>query len=50
LHFAQRKDDLANGAWTNFTNNILGDVTNVTITDPGPVAQLKRFNRIGLSI
>jgi hypothetical protein len=49
LHFLQRRDDLSNSSWTNFTNNILGSGGNASVTDPGAAAQPKRFYRIGLS-
>ena len=49
FHFLQRRDDLFNSPWTNFTNNILGSGSNTSVTDPGGAAQPKRFYRIGLS-
>jgi spore coat protein A len=49
LHYVQRRDDLISGSWANFTNNILGNGGNKTVTDPGAAAQPKRFYRIGLS-
>jgi spore coat protein A len=48
LHFVQRRNEVASGTWTNFTNNIPGTGSNVTVTDPGAAAQPKRFYRIGL--
>lgn len=49
LHFVQRRDDVVSGLWIDFTNNIPGTATNVTITDPGAAAQPQRFYRIGLA-
>jgi hypothetical protein len=49
LHFVQRKEDLASGSWTNFTNNIFGTSATVSVTDPGAAARPRRFYRIGLS-
>jgi hypothetical protein len=49
LHFLQRKDNLFIGPWTNFTNNIPGTGSSVTVTDPGGATRSNRFYRVGLS-
>jgi spore coat protein A len=47
LHFVQRRDDVATGAWTSFTNNIPGTGASATISDPGAATRPRRFYRVG---
>jgi hypothetical protein len=49
FHFVERKDNLVSGSWTNFTNNILGIGTNVSVIDAGAATRSNRFYRLGLS-
>jgi spore coat protein A len=49
LHFVQRRDNVATGAWFDFTNNIPGTGTNATVIDSGGATQSNRFYRVGLS-
>ena len=48
LYYVQRVDDLKNGTWTTFTNNVPGTGGIVTVTDMNGALSTNRFYRLGL--
>lgn len=48
LYYVQRIDDLGNGTWTTFTNNVMGTGGIVSVLDTNAATLPQRFYRVGL--